>query len=61
MFRVADLALQRAELQAELEGLQDRKAIAKSAAIITEDEVRNLLAQLLESITAATADSELHS
>ena len=59
--RVADLELQRAELQAELEGLQDRKAIAKSAAIITEDEVRNLLAQLLESITAATADSELHS
>ena len=44
-----------------MEGLQDRKAIAKSAAIITEDEVRNLLAQLLESITAATADSELHS
>ena len=58
--RVADLALQRAELQAELEGLQDRKAVAQSAAAITEDEVRNLLAQLLESITAATADSELN-
>ena len=59
--RVADLELQRVELQAELEGLRDRKAVAQSAATITEDEVRNLLAQLLESITAATADSELHS
>ena len=59
--RVADLELQRADLQSELEGLRNQKQIAQSATTITEDEVRNLLTQLLKSITAAAADCDLHS
>ena len=58
--RVADLEIQRAELQSELESLRNRKQIGQSAGTITEDEVRDLQAQLLASITAAAADSDLH-
>lgn len=57
--RVRDLERQRAELLADLADLTARRAMAAGAASITEDQVRGLLAQLLDSITRAADDSEL--
>ena len=57
--RVHDLERQRAELLADLADLTARRAMAAGAASITEDHVRGLLAQLLDSITRAADDSEL--
>lgn len=57
--RVTDLEHQRAELLADIADLKARQLMAASAAAITDDEVRELLRQLLNEITAAADDSTM--
>lgn len=57
--RVSALEHQRAELLAQIDEMSARQSAAASATSITDDQVRALLRQLLNAITAAATGAEL--